>query len=252
MAYHAPPPLYWYCMLVRAFKSIINEGTDGKKKEEELVAAALLWSSIAPMRTMRKMTWTMEKLVLIISHVSWLQLPIRCPCFTDRVSLLHNFWTSYWQWCVTNQHKSGTYTEQGSKAHLVQCCMRAVLQCWMRDQHKGKSGGMQSRNGKADLVLMSVWHERPWKVSQQGICGRHGWSLQKVIFKSCLLYWEITFAMLDILWLQTMMCTRSCSVKHAPILTERKQKLMRLYPLQLLFNLINKSNKAKLARLDTC
>jgi hypothetical protein len=29
-------------MLVRAFKSIINEGTDGKKKEEELVAAALL------------------------------------------------------------------------------------------------------------------------------------------------------------------------------------------------------------------
>ena len=34
--------------------------------------------------------------------------------------------------------------------------------------------GMQSRTEKADLVLMSVWHERPWEVTQQGICGRHG------------------------------------------------------------------------------
>ena len=33
---------------------------------------------------------------------------------------------------------------------------------------------MQSRDEKADLVLVSVWHERPGEVSQQGMRGRHG------------------------------------------------------------------------------
>ncbi len=39
---------------------------------------------------------------------------------------------------------------------------------------KTRVGCVQGRDEKADLVLVSVWHERSREVSQQGMCGGHG------------------------------------------------------------------------------